>query len=92
MMAKEGLVNLQRKFPRIEDAKQSVAAMYDERNDAQPIFSISREAERNQPKVDGKVLMGEYGIDPKLAREVVPISQKEFLIDLIKGIRNDIKQ
>ena len=64
--------------------------MYDERNDDKPIFNITREAERH-PKIDDKKLLGDYAIDPKLAREVVPISQKEFLIDMIKGIRHDIK-
>jgi hypothetical protein len=29
-------------------------------------------------------------IDPKLAKEVHPISDKEFLIELIKGIRSEI--
>jgi len=31
-----------------------------------------------------------FQIDPRLAREIQPVTDKDFLIDLIKGIRYDI--
>ena len=93
MMAEHGLVNLQRKQFRVDpQTKQQVLSLYDERKDMQPIFNIIRGTLRSCKDTKGieHAIDPVYMIDAKLAKEIHPISEKEFLIELIKGIRNDI--